>query len=60
MTEDQPIALREKLLAHRARLLDFAVQQTEADPHSLGWIRMLGDVQLALQAIDETAGRPIP
>ena len=60
MTEDQATALREKLLAHRARLLDHAARQVEADPNSLGWIRMLADAQLALQALDEAAGRPIP
>ncbi len=47
MTEDQATSLREKLLAHRARLLDHAVQQVDADPPEWGWIRMLGDVQLA-------------
>ncbi len=54
------MALREKLLAHRARLLDHAVQQAEADPDSLGWLRMLGDVQAALTAVDEATGNPTP
>ena len=53
MTEDQETALREKLLSHRARLLDHAVQQVEADPHSWGWLRMLADVQAALAALEE-------
>jgi len=53
MTEGQAIALREKLLARRVRLLDFAAQQAEADPNSLGWLRMVADVQSALQAVEE-------
>ena len=52
MTKDEATALREKLLAHRARLLDHAAQQAEADPNSLGWLRMLGDVQSALAALE--------
>ncbi len=47
------MALRERLLAHRAWLLDFAAQQSEADPHSWGWLSMLGDVQAALKAVEE-------
>ena len=57
MTENQALMLREKLLAHRARLLDHAAQQAEADPNSWGWLRMIGDVQLALAALEETTGR---
>jgi hypothetical protein len=53
MTENEATVLREKLLAHRARLLDHAVQQADVDPHSWGWLHMLGDVQLALQAVEE-------
>ena len=53
MTKDQEAALREKLLAHRARLLDHAVQQAEVDPNSWGWLRMLADTQLALNALEE-------
>ena len=53
MTEGQAIALREKLLARRTRLLDHAAQQAEADPASWGWLRMLGDVQAALTALKE-------
>ena len=60
MTENQAKALREKLLAHRARLLDLAVRQVETDPTSLGWLSMLGDVQAALMAIDEATGKPTP
>ena len=60
MTKDQATALREKLLARRARLLDHAVQQVEADPHSWGWLHMLGDVQCAIMALDETTGDPAP
>ena len=41
MTENQAKALREKLLAHRARLLDLAVRQVETDPTSLGWLRSM-------------------
>ncbi len=59
MTEDREISLREKLLAHRARLLDFAAQQAEADPHSWGWLHMVADIQLALMALDETTGDPL-
>ena len=59
MTEDQTTSLREKLLAHRARLLDHAVQQADTDPNSWGWIRMLGDVQAALQALEEATGKPV-
>ena len=58
MTENQLMALRAQLLDHRARLLDHAVQQAGADPHSWGWLRMLGDVQLALHALEEATGRP--
>ena len=47
------MALRERLLAHRAWLLDFAAQQSKADPHSWGWLSMLGDVQAALKAVEE-------
>ena len=53
MTENQAMALRAILLAHRARLLDHAVQQLDADPHSWGWLRMLDDVQAALVAVEE-------
>ncbi len=53
MIEGQAIALREKLLAHRARLLDHAVRQAEADPHSWGWLSMVADVQAALTALEE-------
>ena len=60
MTEGQADSLREKLLAHRARLLEHAAQQAEADPHSFGWITMLGSVQLALQALDEATEIPTP
>ena len=60
MTENGAIVLREKLLAHRARLLSFAAQQIEADPHSLDWLHMLGDVQCAIMALDETTGEPTP
>ena len=60
MTEDQTTALREKLLAHRARLLEHAVQQADVDPHSWGWPRMVANVQLALQAPEEATGRAAP
>lgn len=53
MTENQLVALREKLLAHRDRLLDHAVQQAEADPPSWDWLNMLGNVQAALAALEE-------
>ncbi len=53
MTKDQATALREKLLAHRARLLDHAAQQADVDPLSWSWLRMLGDAQAALAAVDE-------
>ena len=52
--------LREKLLARRVRLLDFAAQQVEADPASWGWLRMLADTQLALQALEAVTGKPTP
>ncbi len=54
------MALRENLLARRSRLLDFAAQQSDADPNSWGWLRMLGDVQSAITALDETTGEPTP
>jgi hypothetical protein len=60
MTEDQATALRAQLLARRARLLDYAVQQADADPNSWGWLHMVADVQLALQALDEALRRPSP
>jgi hypothetical protein len=60
MTEDQATALRKRLLAHRARLLDHAVQQVEAVPPSWDWLSMLGNVQSALMALDETTGEPAP
>ncbi len=60
MTEGQAIALREKLLARRVRLLDFAAQQAEADPNSWGWLRMVADVQAAITALGETTGKPTP
>ena len=60
MTENQATSLREKLLAHRARLLNHAAQQNDAGPLSWGWLRMLGDVQLALAALEEAAGKPTP
>ena len=53
MTENEATTLRDKLLAHRARLLDHADQQVDADPHTRGWLRMLGDVRLALTALEE-------
>ena len=49
------MALRARLLAHRAGLLYHAVQQSDADPHSWNWLRMLADVQAALTAV-EAAG----
>ena len=55
MTEDQATALRAQLLARQARLLDYAVQQADADPNSWGWLRMLADVQAALKAIEENS-----
>jgi hypothetical protein len=60
MIERQAIALREKLRAHRSRLLDHAAQQVEANPPSWDWLRMLGDVQVALTALEEEAGKPAP
>ena len=57
MTEDQATALRKRLLARRARLLEFAVQQVEADLPSWDWLRMVADAQLAIQALDEENGR---
>jgi hypothetical protein len=57
MTEEQALARRESLLAHRDRLLEHAVQQAEVDPHSLGWLRMVADVQLAFQALEEATGQ---
>ena len=60
MTEDREKALRERLLAHRARLLEHAAQQADVDSHSWGWLRMLGDVQAALMAIEEATGEPTP
>ena len=56
MTEDQATALRKRLLARRAQLLDFAARQLDADPHSWGWLRMLGDVQCALNALEAATG----
>ena len=58
MTEDQATALRAQLLAHRARLLEHAAQQVNVDPHSWSWLRMLGDVQSALTALEETVEKP--
>ena len=58
MTEDQATALRAQLLAHRARLLDFAVQQANVDPASWDWLHMVADVQSAITAIDEATGKP--
>ena len=60
MTEDQAQVLRAQLLAHRARLLDHAVRQIEADPPSWDWLSMLGNVQAALTAVDEATGKPAP
>ncbi len=53
MTEEQALALRERLLAHRDRLLEHAVQQAEADNLSLDWLHMGADVQTALTAVEE-------
>ncbi len=60
ITAAEAEALRDKLLTHRARLLDHAAQQVDADPNSLGWLRMVADVQLALHALEEATGRPAP
>ncbi len=60
MTENQAMALRAKLLAHRAQLLDFAVQQAEACPNSWGWLRMPGDVQSAITALEAATGEFAP
>ena len=60
MTKDQLTALRAELLTLCARLLDHAAQQADVDPHSWGWLHMVGDVQLALQALDEAPGCPSP
>ena len=60
MTKDQLTALRAELLTLRARLLDHAAQQVETAPHSWGCLHMLGDVQLAIMALDETTGEPTP
>ena len=59
MTEDRATALREKLLAHRDRLLEHAAQQVDAAPNSWGWFSMLGDVQAALAALDDENGRTL-
>ena len=56
MTKDQATALRAQLLAHRARLLDHAVQQLDVDPNSWAWLRMLGDLQAALMALEGATG----
>ncbi len=53
MTENQATSLREKLLAHRSRLLDFGVQQLDAGPPSWDWLHMVAKVQAALTAIEE-------
>ncbi len=60
MIEGQAIALREKLLARRIRLLDFAAQQSDADPSLWGWLRMLGDVQSAITALEAATGESAP
>ena len=60
MTEKQATSLREKLLAHRARLLEHAAQQVDVDPLSLGWLRMVADVQAALAAIEAATEQPAP
>ena len=60
MTEDQATALRKRLLAHRARLLDHAVQQVDADPNSWSWLRMVADVQAVITALGEMTGDPAP
>ena len=60
MTEDQAIVLRGKLLAHRARLLDHGAQQAGVDPHSLGWLHMVADVQAALTALEAATGETAP
>jgi len=52
MTENQATSLREKLMDHRTRLLEFAAQQVDVDSDSWGWLAMLGDVQLALDALE--------
>ena len=53
MTENATTVLRDKLLTHRALLLDHAAQQADVDPLSWSWLRMLGDAQAALAAVDE-------
>ena len=60
MTENQATSLCAQLLAHRARLLEHAVQQADVNPHSWGWLRMVADVQTALQALDEVTGKTTP
>ena len=60
MTKDQATALREKLLARRARLLDHAVQQVEAAPNSWSWLRMVADVQAVITAVEEETEEPTP
>ena len=59
MTENQATSLCEKLMDQRAQLLEFAVQQSDADPKSWGWLPMLGDVQSAINALDEENGRAL-
>ncbi len=59
MTADQATALREKLLAMRTQLLDYATQQAEVNPPSPGWLSMVADVQAALKAVEEAAGQPV-
>ena len=60
MTENQLSAFREKLLVHRARVLDPAAQQAEADPNSWAWLHMVADIQLALMALEAATGKPAP
>ncbi len=55
MTENQATSLREKLINHRGRLLEHAVQQVEAATPSWGWLRMLADAQAAIAALEEEA-----
>ncbi len=57
ITAAEAEALRDKLLTHRARLLDHAAQQADAGPLSLGWLHMVADVQAALTALEEATGK---
>ncbi len=57
MTEEQAIALRDKLLGLRCRTLSLLAERSEDTLTDAGLLALIADAQTALKALDEEEGR---